>query len=216
MASNSLSNLLYDVNLERFISDLYNGGWFHIVFPFLLVYAIVFTILNQIELFREKKPVKVIISFVFGIFSVSFPISTTCSYGGSSFVSGCTLGDLMMMLFPKVTALTMGILALYIIAAMLGVDLVDFLGKDAQNGNIIRYILGGISFLVIGYYFGIGMDWWSNDFRNLWLIDLLTDPLLWVIIVFAFFFWYISKDDEPHKRRDEEGTHVHINNKEHH
>ncbi len=184
MAS-GLSDLLRDIDFQDFFRDLDSYGWFEYVFPFLLVYAVVFTILNQVKLFEDKKPVKVIIAMVFGLFSVAFPVS---DYG--------TLGDLLSLLFPKVTAVTMGILGLYIVAAMLGVDLVDFLGKDNNNNNIIRYILGALGLGIIAYYFGIGMDWWSDDFRNLWIIDLITDPLLWVVVVFAFFFWYISKDDE--------------------
>lgn len=204
MAANTLSNLLADMDLPGLIINLERYGWFHIVFPFLLVYAIVFTILNQISLFEERKPVKVIVAFVFAIFSVSFPINAF----------GETIGDLMILLFPKVTAVTMGILSLYIIAAMLGVDLMSFLGKDNENNNIIRYILGAIGLLIVGYYFGIAMDWWRDDFRNLWLIQLLTDPLLWVIVVFVFFFWYLSKDDsEDHrKKHKDDGTHVHIDN----
>lgn len=201
MTGSGLSDILRDINFQSFFGDLQQYGWFQYVFPFLLVYSIVFTILNQVELFRDKKPVKVIVAAVFGLFAIAFPLNQgACSYGFSN-SSGCTLGDLMMLLFPKVTALTMGILCLYIIAAMLGVDLVEFLGKDNDNNAVIRYSLGAIGLLIVGYYFGIGMDWWSSDFKNLWLIEFISDPLLWVIVVFAFFFWYISKDEDDEDTR---------------
>ena len=89
MASNTLSNLLGDMDLYGFIIDLDRYGWFEYVFPFLLVYAIVFTILNQVALFEERKPVKVIVAFVFALFSIAFPINA----------DGDSLGSLMMLLF---------------------------------------------------------------------------------------------------------------------
>ncbi len=44
----------------------------------------------------------------------------------------------MSVLFPGVTAFTMGILALYIVVAMLGIDLTKFFGNDDDNNNILN------------------------------------------------------------------------------
>ena len=209
MAS-SLSDWLREMDFRDFFFDLEDYGWFHYVFPFLLVYAVVFTILNQVELFEDRKPVKVIIALVFALFAVAFPISdeSSCGVYNSTYsvTGGCTIGDLMISLFPGITAFTLGILALYIVAAMLGVDLVSILGDRYSDQRIVRYILGGLGLLVVIYYFARGFGFDGLD--GSWLEDFFTDPLLYVLIVFGLFFWYLSRDEDSkeakrrRKRRD--------------
>ena len=208
MAS-SISDFLTEMDFADFFGDLEHYGWFHYVFPFLLVYALVFTILNQVDIFKDKKSVKVIIAVVIGLFAIAFPISdeSSCGVYNSNVTSGCTLGDLMISLFPGVTAFTMGILALYIVAAMLGVDLVSFLGNRPGDQKIIKYIAGGIGLLVVGYYFARGFGW--DGFDGSGLEEFFKDPLLYILVVFGLLFWYMSKDDSPEsvaeraKRREE-------------
>ena len=198
----SISEWLREANFEEFLYDLEDYGWFHFVFPFLLVYAVVFTVLNKVEIFDERKPVKVIIALVFSLFAVAFPISdeSSCGVGGvgSSYEiglagGGCTVGDLMISLFPGVTAFSMGVLALYIVAAMLGVDLTKFLGGTGKD-NWIRYVLGFVGLLVVLYYFALGFGW--DGFDGSGFEEFFKDPLLYIIIVFGLFFFYVSKDDE--------------------
>ncbi|MCB0370267.1 MAG: hypothetical protein KDD45_12800 [Bdellovibrionales bacterium] len=196
----SISDWLREADFGTILGDLEAYGWFHFVFPFLLVYAVVFTVLNKVEIFDEKKPVKVIIALVFSLFAVAFPISdqSDCGISGSSYNfgtsnGGCTVGDLMISLFPGVTAFSMGILALYIVAAMLGVDLTKFLGSSAKDAWI-RYVLGAVGLLVVIYYFALGFGW--NGFNGSGFEDFFKDPLLYIIIIFVLFFWYVSKDDD--------------------
>lgn len=213
MAS-SISDWLRDVRFEDFLYDLETTGWFAYVFPFLIVYSVIFTILNKVEIFADKKPVKVIIALVFALTSVYFPISEASScglgYGGGHAYDGnCSLGDLMATLFPGVTAFSMGILALYIIAAMLGVDLSDLFG-DGKKPNIVTYVLGGLGVLFVVYYFGLGFGWWDYGYDGTNFAEFFEDPLLYILIIFGLFFWYISKDDSSPKKKNK-GTHVHVN-----
>lgn len=203
-----VSDFFREVDFASFIWDLQAGGWFDYVFPFLLVYAVVFTILNRVDIFADKKPVKVIIALIFAIFSISFPISDTCGNAAYSVSSGCTLGDLLMVLFPGVTAFSMGILALYIVAAMLGVDLIEFLGNKDGEKNIIKYVLGGLGVLVVGYYYGKGFGIWDQWTDN-WLFDILSDPLLYILIIFGLIFWWITKDDDGKKRSSNSHSNSH-------
>lgn len=189
---------LRDLDIKSFIYSLEEGGWYEFVFPFLLVYAVVFTVLNQVDLFQDKKPVKVIIALVFSLFAIAFPVTGE----GGDCGSGCgqTLGDLMMSLFPGVTAFAIGILALYIVAAMLNIDLMKFFGTGNNQDNWLRYVLGGLGLIVVVYYYGLGFEWWGQgDYGGLdWLLGhdgLLRDPALYMLIAFGGFFWWISKDD---------------------
>lgn len=178
-----VGDMLRDLDIASFINDLEYGGWFEYVFPFMLVYAIVFTILNYVHIFDDKKPVKVIIAFVVALFAIAFPITD----------DNLTLGELMEVLFPGVTAFTIGILALYIVVAMLGIDLNKFFGDDEGNNNILKYILGGIGLIVVAYYYAKAFGW--NGWDGSWLEDLLTDPLLYILIIFGLFFFWINSDE---------------------
>jgi len=201
-----LSNFFANIRFDEFIYALYQGGWYQFVFPFMLVYAIVFTILNKVDLFEEKKSVKVIIALVFALFAIAFPITgdaQSCGISVSTYSNyGCeTLGDLMMTLFPGVTAFSIGILSLYIIAAMLGVDLMKFF-VDNKKDNFIRYILVALGVFVVVYYYARGFGWLGfNSSSTWWVLDLFKDPLLYILIIFGLFFFWVTKDDETSSKK---------------
>ncbi len=201
----TVSDWMGDLDFRSFFDSLEQGGWFEYVFPFMLVYAIVFTIMNQVSLFKDKKSIKVIIALVFALFSVAFPISE----------SGETLGFLMSKLFPGVTAFTMGILALYIVVAMLGVDLMEFFGKDNDNNNYLKWVLGGLGLIVVVYYYALGFGWSGFDGSSD-IEDFFRDPSLYILILFGLFFWWVTKDeDNIGPKKSDSGTHVHVGENKH-
>ena len=84
-----------------------------VLFPFLLIYALIYTALTKIKLFQNKsgnpnKPVITIISLTFSWFATAYEISP-----------GYSMGKLLSLMFPNISALTIGILTLYIVGAML-------------------------------------------------------------------------------------------------
>ena len=219
----SVSDFLSEVDFGDLFRDLEFYGWFHIVFPLMLVYAVVFTILNNVEVFRDRKPVKVIIALIFGLFAVAFPISDadSCGIHNSSYriADGCTLGDLMISLFPGVTAFSIGILALYIVAGMLGVDLTKFFGRGEDSNKFIMWVLGALGVFVVLYYYALGFGWGGFESTDNWLWGddgLLQDPLLYILLLFGLFFWWVTKDDDEDGRArrnrrgdDDRGVHIH-------
>jgi hypothetical protein len=185
----ALSDFLSDMDLVDFFETMKSQGWFEYIFPFMLIYVIVFTSLKQVEIFKEKKSVRIIISVVIGLFAVAFPINET----------GDTIGVFLQGLFPGVTAFSLGILALYIIAGLLDVDLLEFLGRTKKDKKIMQIVLPILGMLFVVFYFGKGFGWWDettigDEFD--WLIEFITDPLLWVLIVFGLVMFWVNKDDE--------------------
>lgn len=184
----TLSDWLNDFDFKSdFIDPLIDNGWFEFLFPFLLVYAVVLTIMNQVELFKDKKSVKVIIALVVSLFSIAFDIDN----------EGHTLGSFMMALFPGVTAFSIGILALYIVIAMLGVDLTKFFGKDADENKWIMYLLGILGVGVVIYYYAKGFGW--DGYKGSDLQEFLEDPLLYILVIGAAVFYFITKDEPEEK-----------------
>lgn len=55
-----------------FLNEMNNAGFFSYVLPFLLIFALVFGILNQIRLFKENKSINGIIALVVGLMALQF------------------------------------------------------------------------------------------------------------------------------------------------
>ncbi|MFP4402513.1 MAG: hypothetical protein ACLFPL_04765 [Candidatus Nanoarchaeia archaeon] len=195
------------VDFYRFINSLVDGGWVEFFFPFLLIYAIVLTIMNRVEVFKDNKATRIIISLVFALFSVSFPVSQTCNIDVTLSLGYCTLGAYMTALFPGVSLFAIGILCLYIIAALLGRDLTEFLGKD--NPTVV-YVLGGIGALIVLWQWGSAFFSFGGYGYDNWFIRLIQDPILYIIILFIVLFWWISKEDDPNYNYKTGNTEVNI------
>lgn len=195
----SISSWFSEVDFSSFLFNLEQNDWFAYVFPFLIVYTVIFAVLGKVELFKDKKSAKVIIAIIFSLFAIAFPISdeNTCGIygGGHALNGGCSIGDLMISLFPGVTAFSVGILGLYLVAAILGVDLMKILGEDEKDQKIIRLVLGALGLIIVLYYFARGFGWDGFGGTGGGIEEFFTDPLLYMIIVFGLFFYYVGKDD---------------------
>ena len=221
----TLSEMLGDMDIQSFFQTLFDGGWYDFVFPFLMVYAIVFTILPNIKIFSDdgpedanktnKKPIRIIIALIFAFFAIAFPISgdvASCGIatgpGGGVGSDSCqTLGGLMMTLFPGVTAFSFGVLGLYIVAGMLGLDLNNIIkiGKGNDAKPIVTYVIGGLGALIVVYYYARGFGWDGfGVIGDWWIWELLGDPALLMLIIFGFLFYWISKDET--NSSEERGT----------
>lgn len=192
----TLSDILEEVDFQNdIIEPLVDNGWYDFVFPFLMIYAILITILSQVPMFKDKKGIRVVIALVFSLFAVAFPITdNSCpSASGLSVSDGCTIGDFLIVLFPGVTALSIAILALYIAAAMMGLDLMKFFNDGEGENKWIKWGLGAVALIVIGLYIAKGFGYDVGDGSE--IEEFFTDPLLWVLIVAGFVFYYITKDE---------------------
>lgn len=214
-------------------NTIQNSGAYDYIFPYLLVYALLVTILPYAKIFQNKqnKPRKSIItvlSLIISFYSISFEIS-----------QGQTIGMLMMNLFPNISALTIGIVTLYIIGAILGVDVFKGLFRKDVSAQI--YLgLAGIALGMVVYFLGIGYGLWDYDpldSSSMWNVILalifailsivfiiggnfvpgilfgviviswvfsaqnesilmsFVDPVIFVIVIFAFLLSWINRGD---------------------
>ncbi len=205
----TVTDFLRDIDFIGFIYSLQQGGWFDFVFPFMLVYAIVFTILKNVNVFSGNKAVKIIIALVFAFFSIAYPITdeTYCGVGlsGQGLVSGCTVGTLMMTLFPGVSAFSMGILGLYIVLSLLGININELLFNVRGKNIMIKYILAGLGFIVVLYYYAKGFGWLGVDDSDFdFITDILSDPGLYILVIFGIFFYWITKEENENEGGNED------------
>jgi hypothetical protein len=156
MAS-SFNDAIANVEIEEFLFMLFDSGYYDILFPFLIVYAIIYAVLSKVQLFQSKKTGKpissvlTIISLVISWFGVTFEVS-----------EGYSIGNFMMMLFPNISALTIGILMLYFVGSLVGKNY--FKGVfDKKTSAFVTLAIGGIGLGAVVFYTGIVMGFWNYD-----------------------------------------------------
>lgn len=183
---NNVGDLFSQLNFFDIHRVLLDNYYYDILFPFLLIFAVTYTALSYPKIFRSKKtdkPIKPIIMMIaisISWFSVSFETSP-----------GYTIGNLMMMLFPNISALTIGILGMYITGAILGKDFLRGL-FDKNNSAYVYYALGAIGLGSVVYYVGIALGMWNYnpfDTQSYWNVVLGVGFLILGIVFMIIGFW---------------------------
>lgn len=151
----SLQEAFRELNFYEYHTLFLSSDFYSLIFPFLLSFALFYAVLPKLKLFQSSKTGKpynaviFIISLFVSWYGVTFEIS-----------DGYSLSDLMMMLFPNISALTILILALYVVGAMFGKDFLRGLFPKKETA-FVYLALGGLGLGVVLYYTGIAMGFWG-------------------------------------------------------
>ncbi len=160
------------------------SGIADVVLPFLLIFTIIFAVLQRIKLFGEHaKNVNVMISLIISILTV-VPHMT------GAFPSNYDPVRIINTLIPGA-----GVLAVAIILILF---LFGMFGKEFVGGGTPGWIAVAI-LLVLGYLFGATVGWWQapgQSFGGWWGSDLST--LIVIILVFGLVFWWIISEPPKH------------------
>lgn len=157
---NSISDAFRELDFYELHQVFLDSNYYQVLFPFLLAYVLFYTVLGKIGIFQYKngnrkgEPIKsviVIVSLIVSFFGVSFEVSP-----------GESVGSLMMVMFPNISALTIGVLMLYIVGSMFGLDF--FKGMFRRDHSAYLYLAVGVIGLgSVIYYVGISMGLWDFD-----------------------------------------------------
>jgi len=162
-------------DFSQLIADMDSYGVSTILLPFLLVFAIVYAILEKIQIF-ERKAINVVIAFVMAFF-----VATNLH-----------IVSIIRQSLPNVAVVLVAILCVILIIGIFGFRL-----DISQSG--IGGLIAFLAFAVVLYIFGDAAGWWG--FNMPWPFSALTDPsirpMVIVIAVFFLLIWYITKEDEP-------------------
>lgn len=163
------------VNFNEIIGNLIDIGFYSVVLPFILVYAVVFAILEKSGIFsksgeneKQTKNVNAIIAFVFGLFVVA-SIQTV------KYIQSLITNIIIVIIFILVVLILLGFI--------FGEDYFKFLFKkadDKPNYPIIFTIAGVVFLVALGILFTILGVWETLD--NLWK-DITSSGLFSTIIV---------------------------------
>ena len=162
----------YDFN--QLMADMNSYGLSSVLLPFILVFAIVYAVLEKVGPF-DRRGVNVVIAFVMGFLVAS----------------NTTVVEIIATSLPNVSVILIAILSIILIIGIFG-HKIDLAGSSI--GGFIAFL----SFAVVIIIFGNAAGWIPN-LPN--IFGFLTNPeTRAIIVVFAIFFiliWYITKEDKP-------------------
>lgn len=179
--------------LEQIFAQLQSFGVYDVLLPFVLVFTVVFAVLQKTHLFEEKR-FNVMIALVMAA-STIFP---HVLWGISDTTDGMLSNGLVDVVeimnnsLPNVSVVVVAVLMALIILGVMG-NRVE-LGNNSLSGWIAILAFGVILFI-----FGNAAGWW---YRPGWL-EFLDNPdvmaLVIVVLVFAIIIWFITKEDKQHE-----------------
>jgi len=177
------------LNFVDLVQTLESYGVLDVLIPFLLIFTIVFAVLQRTHILgkaSETKRYNVIISLVMA-FGVVIPHVIGAYPAGS---------DIVVIINTALPNVSLVIVAAIMVLLMIGVF----------GGELAGPATGGIalvSFLIVAYIFAVAAGWFQNVPSWLkWAVNPDTQALLVILIVFGLIVWFITKDEE---KKDEEG-----------
>lgn len=176
-------------NLERFIDSLESWGLTDVFLPFLLIFVIIFAILQKTHVLGEnKKNLNLAVAVIFGLL-VIIPHVT------DSYPNNYDIVDIMNSALPTVSIVVVAVIMLLILLGIFGADATAF---GMRLGGWIAII--SIALIVI--IFGGAAGWWGNWgwFSNFFGSDAVA--LIIILLVFGIIIAFITageKDTEAER-----------------
>lgn len=162
--------------------QLADWGLFDVILPFILIFTIVFAVLQKAKIFGENsKSFNTVIALVMGL-GVVFP------HVMGIYPPDRDIVNIINTALPNVSVVLVAIIMFLLVLGVMGARLK--LGNNSVSG-----MMAFASMAVIFFIFGAAANWWTMPY---WL-DVLNNPdtmsLVIVILVFAIIIWFITKDD---------------------
>ncbi|MBS3139096.1 hypothetical protein J4207_05310 [Candidatus Woesearchaeota archaeon] len=172
-------------SLDRILYFLQSYGVAEVALPFLLIFTIIYAVMQQIKLFGDKKNINLGIALLFSLTAI-IPHMT------GRYPSNYDPIVIINALVPSAAVLAIAILLVLLLLGMWGMDM----GKGAPTFAII--VIVGVLF----YVFGATVNWWQlpSDVIYWWDSDLTI--LLVVILVFGAIIFFITSDEKSTGMKD--------------
>jgi len=176
------------VNFEDFFATLESWGMLDALLPFLLIFTVIFAILQKTKVIGEdKKNIHVIIAMIIALLVV---IPHVINPGGPADVVG-----IINQAIPHISLVIVAIVMLLILIGVFGKD-IDVMGTSLAGWIALA------SFIVVVYIFGAAAGWgWKIPNWLGWLNNQDTQALVLVILIFGIVIWWITK--EPRSKKEQ-------------
>jgi hypothetical protein len=166
-----------------------NIGVADVLLPFILVFTVVFAILQKIKLFGEKnvRQINVIVALVMGL-AVVIP------HVMGRYPPGADIVEIMNSALPNVSLIIIAILMLLLMVGIFGHD-INLAGNPIGGYFVI------LATIIIVFIFGRAAGWFRGPGWLGFIDNPETQTLVVVILVFGIIVWFVARDTEPHPER---------------
>lgn len=175
------------MNFVEVISRLEGFGLTDALLPFLLIFTLMFAVLQKVKIFgKDKKNINVIISVIMGLL-VIIPHIT------GRYPPGKDIVEIINSAIPTVSLIVVAILMVLILLGIFGSE-IDIAGTSLAGWIAL------LSFGVVTYIFGRAAGWFTympNWLR--WLDDPDTQAMVIILLVFGMLIWFVTKEPKTDK-----------------
>ena len=159
-------------------------GLTDVLLPFLLIFAIVFAVLDRAKIFgAERKNINIVIAVVVALLVV-IPHVT------GDYPPGADVIEIMNNAIPNVSIVIIAVVMLLILIGVFGVN-VNIAGKSL--GGLVAMV----AVFIILFIFGRSAGWFGMQLPNWlsWLNDPDTQALLIVLLMFGVIIYFVTGDE---------------------
>ena len=177
------------IGFESFIISLESVGFIDVLLPFLLVFTIIFAILEKTKILGEgKRNMNVGIAMIFALIVVIPHIT-------GNFPAGYDPVKIINAALPSVSLVIIAIVSLMILVGVFAHDRLLW-GMTAPGW------IGFVSIVIIAFIFGSAAGWWQVGFLD-WLDSIFGSDVIAVIImilVFGIIIAFVTGGGEAEKK----------------
>ncbi|HYD02697.1 MAG TPA: hypothetical protein VEC16_00200 [Alphaproteobacteria bacterium] len=180
--------------LGRGIMAMQNAGIADIILPFILIFTLVFAILQKTKILGvdddTKKPRKnfnVVVALVMGL-GVVIPHVT-----GSYPSPNMDVVNIINTALPNISVVIVAVIMLLLMIGAFGGD-VNIAGSNRLAGYAVFF-----SIAVTIFIFGTAAYWWNLPAWASFMLNPDLQALIVIILVFGVIISFITGDDEPKK-----------------
>jgi hypothetical protein len=174
---------------ENFFVSLERVGFVDVLLPFLLVFTVIFAILDKTKIMGEgKRNMNVAIALIFALIVV-IPHVT------GNFPAGYDPVLIINAALPSVSLVVIAVIALMILIGVFAHDRV-MLGVTAPGW------IGVLSVVTLVFIFGSSAGWWTSGVMD-WLDSIFGSDILAIVImllVFGIIIAFVTGGGETEKR----------------
>jgi hypothetical protein len=168
----------------EFFRQLENLGLTDALLPFLLIFTLLFAVLQKSKLLgKDKRNFNIIVA-------TTISLMTIIPHVTGSYPPGKDVIELMNTVLPQISII--------IVAVLMALLLIGVFGGSANwMGGSLSGWIAILAFGIIIYIFGAEANIWTNLPQKFswWGTD--TSSLVVIILVFAVIIWYITKEPSP-------------------
>lgn len=173
--------------LEEFVTILESWGLTDVLLPFLLIFVIIFAILQKTKILGEGR------RRFNAIFALVVALLVVIPHVLGTYPPNADIVEIINSAIPNVSVIVVAIVMLLIIVGILG-------GERNWMGGSLSGWVAILAFLVIIWVFGAAAGWWQGWawFNQFFGSD--TVAIVIMILVFAILVWWITKGEPSEEK----------------